>query len=280
MAGLRHSPVRLLPAILVSVSLAACGGGPGGPGAPVAVGAAPASEDEWRALATPRPEPMPTAPRVAVAGFEVVGTAAWSPPGGMEASLAASELVVAGLLRRQDVRLVERRRFTAAVDAERKGEARPQGAPRAGTSPGPEYLASATWSNFGTGARIDVRLSRAGTSETVATWWGATPTDADPISLARLAVAGVVAALDSLGVRPAWEDPAGGAPPTYRASGIPTAAAASFFQGLAAEESWRWEAARAGYQNALAQGGASFVEAAAALARTARLRNGGTLGEG
>ena len=52
----------------------------------------------------------------------------------------------------------------------------------------------------------------------------------------------------------------------------------SFLRGLAAEESWDWEGARRGYQAAASDPG--FFEAPAALARAARLRLGGTLGEG
>lgn len=280
MPGPRRSRARFLPApLLVSLALAACGGGAGAPGGGVATGAAPASEEEWARLATPRPEPLAEAPRVSLAPVEVVGRTAWSPAGGMDVSLGATELLAAGLLRRRDVNFVERRRFAAAADAERRGVDRPRGAPPAGTSPGAQYLASATWSNFGPGARLDVRLSASGTGEIVATWWAATPTDTDPVSLARLAVTGVLASLDTLGVLPDWEDPTPTAAPlTYQAAGVPASAVTAFFQGLAAEEVWRWEAARAGYQNALAAGGSGFVEAAAALARTARLRNGGTLG--
>jgi hypothetical protein len=47
--------------------------------------------------------------------------------------------------------------------------------------------------------------------------------------------------------------------------------------GLEAEERWDWEGARRGYQAALAAA-PGFLEAEAALARAARLRNGGTLG--
>jgi len=46
---------------------------------------------------------------------------------------------------------------------------------------------------------------------------------------------------------------------------------------LASEEAWNWEGARVGYQEAGALESA-FFEADVALARTARLRMGGTLG--
>lgn len=51
----------------------------------------------------------------------------------------------------------------------------------------------------------------------------------------------------------------------------------AFFAGLVSEEVWDWEGARAGYRAAEALD-ASFFEADVALARTARLRSGGTLG--
>jgi hypothetical protein len=202
-------------------------------------------------------------------------------PAGLEASLALQELVAAGLLRRQDIRYVERRRFAAAAEAERLGTPRPAGAPAAGVSPGPELVVSAAWSPvLGTG-RLDIRLVDAQSGSVVATHRSATPSDADPTSVARTVVSGLLAALDELGRRPAWNDPAtDAAPATYQSAGVPATAAEAFFRGLAAEERWNWEGARGGYQAAVAQGGPGFVEAAAALARAARLRNGGTLGGG
>lgn len=276
-----HGSRRLVPALafLLASSLSGCGGG--SPGA--APGRAPtpptASEEEWRALALPRPAALAGAPRVSVATLEVVGRAGWTTPAGLEPTLGATELVVAGLLRRQDVDFVERRRFAAAAEAERGGSPRPEGAPPAGVSRGAEYVAQATWANVGSTARLDVRLAAAASGEVLATWRATTPPDADLVSLARLAVAGTLAALDSLGVRPAWQDPApAAAPPTYRPAGVPASAVEDFLRGLAAEEAWQWEAARRGYQSALAGTAGGFPEAAAALARTGRLRNGGTLG--
>ncbi len=128
-------------------------------------------------------------------------------------------------------------------------------------------------------ALVDLRLADAQTGSVVATWRGATPSDADAVSVARRVVSGTLAALEKLGERPSWQDPdPAAAPPGYRPSGVPDAAVTAFFRGLAAEETWSWERARVGYQGALTASGTSFVEAAAALARTARLRNGGTLG--
>jgi hypothetical protein len=265
----------LLPALLAAGC--AGGGGAAGPAAP----ALRASDAEWASLAAPRPEPLAGAARVAVGEIRVLGTPSWS-TAPVESTLGMSELVAAGLLRRRDVQHVERRRFAAAAEAERTGAARPEGAPPAGTSPGAQYVVSATWASVGLdSAFVDLRLSDAQSGAVVATWRGATAPDGDPVAIARRVVAGTLAALDQLGARPAWEDPEGAAAPAaYRASGVSAAAVSSFFQGLAAEDAWSWERARTAYQAALSAGGPSFVEAAAALARTARLRNGGTLGAG
>lgn len=275
-------PARLsLPGIALSALLAAgCGGGGGG-ATPGAAPAPRASDAEWAALATPRPAPLPGAARVSVGEVQILGEPAWSSAQGVEIGLGMAELVSAGLLRRSDVQYVERRRFAAAVEAERRGQTR-EGAPPAGVSPGARYIASATWASVGLdSAFVDLRLSDAQSGAVVATWRGATAADADPVSVARRIVSGTLAALDKLGERPAWQDPApGAAPPGYRPSNVPDAAVVSFFRGLAAEETWSWERARVGYQAALSAGGSAFVEAAAALARTARLRNGGTLGAG
>lgn len=277
--ALRHPP--LLAALAASVLSAACGGG-SGPAVTTPAIAARASEAEWRALAQPRPVPLEGAPRVALAGVGIAGSPAWSPPQGIDVGLALTELAAAGLLSRQDVHFVERRRFAAAVDAERRGLPRPTGAPAAGTSPGARFVASATWSPLlADSGYVDVRLLDPASGTVVAGWRGSTPPGAGPLIVARTVVAGVLGALDGAEGRPAWHDPAGapGAPGDPSA-GVPAQAVAEFLLGLAEEDAWRWEEARARYQRALATGGSGFVEAAAALARTARLRNGGTLGEG
>jgi len=96
--------------------------------------------------------------------------------------------------------------------------------------------------------------------------------------VARAGVGAILAALDDLGRLPDWEDAVGiPAPGSYEASGVPQTALNDFLGGLAAEEAWRWDAARDAYQAAARARG--FPEAEAALARTARLRLGGTLGE-
>jgi len=265
---------------LSALLVAGCGGG-GGTAPTGAALPGRASDAEWAALATPRPAPLAGAPRVSVGEVQILGEPTWGSPQGIEIGLGMAELVSAGLLRRSDVQFVERRRFAAAVEAERRGQSR-EGAPPAGVSPGARYIVAATWASVGLdSAFVDIRLSDAQTGAVLATWRGATAPDADPVSVARRVVSGTLAALDKLGERPAWQDPdPTAAPPGYRPSGVPDAAVASFFRGLAAEETWSWERARMGYQGALSAGGASFVEAAAALARTARLRNGGTLGAG
>lgn len=280
------APRPTLPRVHRAIALSAlalataCGGS-----APSAGRAAPAperaSDAEWRALATPRPAPLPGAARVSVGEIEINGSVPWSTPAGLEPPLALQELVAAGLLRRQDVHYVERRRFAEAAEAERLGRPRPAGAPAAGVSPGAEFVVRAVWSPvLGTG-RLDVHVLDAATGSVVTTHSATVPADADAASVARTVVAGVLAALDDEGRRPAWSDPSpSAAPMTYQPAGMSASALQAFFTGLAAEERWNWEGARVAYQAAAALGGAGFVEATAALARTARLRNGGTLGGG
>ena len=237
------------------------------------------SEAEWQALAVPRPAPLPGAARVSVAEITLLGSS-WGLQSNVEISLGVSELIVTGLLRRADVELVERRRFAAAADAERRGLARPAGTPAAGVSPGAEFVLSGSWASVGLdSAYLDLHLTDAEGGGVVTSWRAATANDAGPASLTRTIVGSLLAALDDMGRRPAWTDPDGDtAPASYRESEISSRAVEAFLRGLAAEEEWKWEAARRGYQAALAEGGDSFVEAASALARTARLRNGGTLG--
>ena len=87
-----------------------------------------------------------------------------------------------------------------------------------------------------------------------------------------------MAELGRMGRIPAWSDPfAYAAPTTFERTTISVSAVNAFFAGLASEEVWDWEGARAGYQAAEALN-PSFFEADVALARTARLRSGGTLG--
>lgn len=262
-------------ASLAAVGLAACTGGGGTP----APSPATASEAQWRQLATPRPIPIQGAPRIALSGVELTSSPPWSLTSPVPVGLGVTELVAAGLLRRADVRFVERRRFAAAADAERAGRARPPAAPPVGTSEGAELVATVVVAALNSQqTSIEVRLADAATGAVRASTRRLVPRDADPVALARQAVTGVLVAASTLGGLPSWDDPSpNAAPSTYAASGIPTVAVESFLAGLAAEETWAWERARIAYQAAAATGG--FVEAEAALARTARLRNGGTLGE-
>jgi hypothetical protein len=194
-------------------------------------------------------------------------------------SLGVSELVVAGLLRRADVEFVERRRFAAAVDAERAGAGRPRGSPAAGVSRGAELTATALWLPLSGGqAVLEIRAMNLETGAVVGSTRRTVPSDADPVGVARAIVAGVLAVLDELGRRPAWTDPLDeAAPDAYRPSRIHGSAVEAFLAGLGAEERWNWEPARRSYESASSSAG--FFEAAQALARTARLRSGGTLGE-
>ncbi len=256
--------------VLALVSACATGGPPSTP---------PATEAEWRVLASPRPSPLPGAPRLALTGVELLAAPPWSIESPLPLSLGVSELVVAGLLRRADVRLIERRRFSAAVEAERGGGTRPRGAPAAGVSEGAELAATVVWAPVAAGqASLEIRLADAATGAVRRTRRVLVPGDADPVALARQAVAGILAALTELGRLPAWSDPVpAAAPAAFAESGVPLRAVEAFLAGLAAEESWRWEPARESYL--AAAGSEGFVEAQAALARTARLRLGGTLGE-
>jgi hypothetical protein len=116
------------------------------------------------------------------------------------------------------------------------------------------------------------------TGQVVSTRRAALPAEADPVAVARLATGTILAALAALDRLPTWSDPVTGAAPTeYAPSGVPSRAVADFLRGLSAEDAWRWDAAREAYQAAARSPG--FFEASVALARTARLRLGGTLGE-
>jgi len=236
-----------------------------------------APESVWDALERPRPAALEGAVRVGVSEI-VVLTDAWSGSERVSPNLGLQELVAAGLLRRRDVRYVERRRFAAAVERERQGLPRPAGAPPAGNSVGAEMLLTGTWAATGDSATLALRLVNAESGDLVDAWRTGTPRDADPTSVARRIVGSLLERLDELNRLPGWSDPVtGGAPAVWTDSGIPVGAAMAFFRGLAAEERWEWEAARRAYQQAL-EVAPGFFEAEAALARTARLRAGGALG--
>jgi len=261
----RSSVPSALGAALV---LAACSGGSGPATTPAPTNA---SEAEWLSLAG--------AARVSVSGITLLGDP-WDLQSSTDLSLGISELIVTGLLRRADVNLVERRRFAVAAEAERLGQARPAGAPAAGVSAGAEFMLSGSWSSLGLdSAYLDLSLTDAQSGSVVTSWRTATADDADPTALTRTIIGSLLTALDDMGRRPEWRDPDGDtAPASYRGTSISLAAVDAFLRGLSAEERWNWEGARRGYLAALAEGGSEFVEAAAALARTGRLRNGGTLG--
>ena len=268
----RRSPLRVLLALAAApLVLAGCGAGP----SPSSMAVAP--ESVWNDLERPRPPALDGAVRVGVSEI-VVLTDAWSGSERVSSSLGLQELVAAGLLRRRDVRYVERRRFAAAVERERQGLPRPPGAPPAGNSIGAEMLLTGTWADTGDSATLALRLVDAESGDLIEAWRTETPQDADPASVARRVVGSLLERLDELDRLPSWDDPiADAAPGVWTDSGVPVGAAMAFFRGLAAEERWEWEAARQAYQRAL-EVAPGFFEAEAALARTARLRAGGTLG--
>ena len=171
----------------------------------------------------------------------------------------------------------ERRRFTAVAAAERAG-ARPRGTPPAGVSPGAEFIAAAAWLPLVPGqSSVELRLATP-SGAIVGSARVALRDENDPVTIARSIVTALLAALDDVDRLPAWEDPIAGASRTITGSDVSDTALQSFLRGLAAEESWDWDGARRGYQAAARD--PSFFEAPAALARAARLRLGGTLGEG
>jgi hypothetical protein len=134
----------------------------------------------------------------------------------------------------------------------------------------------AVWVSSGGGSAVDVRLIRLESGEVVAGTRRALPEEAGAVRLGREIVALTVELLEELGRRPSWTDPKGNAN-DLATRGVGPRVLDDFLRGLAAEERWRWEEARRGYQAASAD--PSFFEAEAALARTARLRLGGTLAE-
>ena len=246
-------------------------------GASTGAGDSVASEATWRSLAARRPDALPGAARVSVGDVRLIGRLAWNPSARVSPELGVAELVAAGLLRRRDVHFVERRRFTAAATAERAGT-RPRGAPPAGVSPGAEFIATAVWLPLAPGqSSVEIRLATP-TGAVAGSARVALRDEDDPVTIARSIVTALLAALDNAGRLPAWEDPIAGASGTITGSEVLDTALQSFLRGLAAEESWDWEGARRGYQAAASD--PVFFEAPAALARAARLRLGGTLGEG
>jgi hypothetical protein len=243
------------------LSLAACAAAPST--------SAPAPEADlatWRSLATLRPVPLEGAPRIALADVQLVGSAGWPTPAGVTPTLLLSELVTTGLLPRADVTVVERRRFSAAAEAERRG-ARAPGAPPAGVSAPPDFFLYVVWvpSSGGEG-HVEMRLTVPSTGAVRDGWRVAVSRDRGVVGLSRAIVSELLTRLAS----------SESIDPTETRSPPPAAALEHFARGLAEEERWRWEEARIGYQAALVAD-PDFSEARAALERTARLRLGGTL---
>lgn len=262
-------------AIGVATALLVCGCAGGNTG----TGTAAATEAEWRIFATPRPTPLPEAARVSITDVQLLGALPWdSSAVQLSPELAIEELVVAGLLRRRDVLLVERRRFAQAVARERSGGERPRGAPAAGVSPGAEYLATATWIGLALPrSTVELRLTNALTGSVVTSFRVAVEGEVGALPLARSIVNALMGALDRVDRRPAWEDPLADADGTTSGFDVSDAMVLSFMRGIVAENTWDWDEARRRYQ--VAAGDARFHEASVALARAARLRLGGTLGE-
>ena len=272
----RPQLVRHMTAIALVLVASACSSGRSStsPAAP-----AVAEDAEWRRLATARVAHLTDAVRVSVGEILLIDENPWGLDTSLGASIGLSELVAMGLLRRPDVRFVERRRFAAAADAERRGENRPPGAPPAGVSPTPELILSATWVSFGAAtAYLEGQLLDPASGRVEHTWRTETPREADPVGVARAIVGGLIAELGRMGRVPAWNDPiAQAAPTTFEPTNISVSAVNAFLAGLDSEEAWNWEDARLGYQAASALD-SGFFEADVALARAARLRLGGTIG--
>lgn len=267
-ANLRPAQTRV-GVLLLAALLSSCSLGYG-----TSSGHRSQSEAEWRALGTPRPTPLSGATRLTVTSFDLGDRDLDLETVGIDASVAVLELATAGLLRRRDVHFVERRRFSVAAAAERTGLEPPAGRPPVGISVGAEFAAAATYAEVTTElASLEVRLTSLQTGEVVgATRLQVTP-GADAVQLGRSMVSGILAVLDELNRRPLWDDPMAA---TRESERVREDILANFLQGLAYEEVWDWEEAREAYQAAV---DVDFPEAAAALARTARLRLGGTLAE-
>lgn len=261
------------PVVLVGCGAAVAGGG----------GTSVATEAEWRDLREPRPEPLPGSARVTLSGVRFLGAYPWPGDVGVDPGLGVGELVVANILRRRDVRFVERRRFAEAAAAERRGDPAPAGRPPAGVSESADYGLVAVWvPTAEREASLEIRLTALETGDVEGATRITVDRSAGPVAVARSIVSGALELLAARGRLPAWDDPLGGGPGAAAnadgTSGVSMEALRHFLRGLAAEEAWRWEGARRGYQQALAVD-PDFHEARTALARAARLRSGGTLAE-
>jgi len=234
---------------------------------------------QWQALATPRPAPLDDAPRVSIgsvdlAGVDFAGTASISSASG---DVAVLELIGAGLLRRRDVHFVERRRFLAAEAAERQGLPRPPDAAPLGVSAPAELVAEISWLRLGGTSVAEIRLVDPTSGGVTSSERVNVPADAGPVGFARRVTGALLSQIERVRDLPAWSDPVSNSA-EWLTGAIPTAAFEAFRNGTAAEDLSRWEEARRAYQSASRLAGVEFVEAEVALARTARLRNGGTLG--
>ncbi len=273
----RDRSLAILVLVAATLSVGACAGGP-----PPSSSRPVASDAQWSALARPRVARLPGAPRVTVSEMILLSDA-WPLNTDLELAVGLQELISAGLLRRADVDFVERRRYAAAVERQRRGLPRGPNAPAVGTSPGAELVLTGSWIVTGDSAALDLRLTHAESGRIVTSWRSMTPRTADPTGVARVAVGSTLDALRSSGRLPAWTDPMESAgvtpaPVTFTASPVSLDAAAAFMAGVEAEDRYDWEGARRGYQRALEAAGPAFLEADVALARVARLRAGGTLG--
>ena len=275
----RDRVFALLVALLAALPAWACAGG--GSSAPPTPAAPDTPESVWESLYQPRPEPLQGAVGVSVSEILLLGDP-WALQAPVSTSIGIQELVGAELLRRRDVNYVERRRFAAAAERERRGEPRPRGAPPVGISPGVDFLLMGSWAPSGAeSAALDFRLTDPQSGEVVATFRRSVPLDADPTSVSRAITAGLLETLEELGRLPAWSDPfPEAAPAGYADTGVPLTAVEAFFRGVSAEDRYDWEGARRAYQEAMALGGGGFFEPEVALARVARLRAGGSLGVG